>query len=369
MSESPNPAAKYVRYSTGIETPAEGEQDTIDGIVASMRHESQIVAEREGRAVRASHAKTSGVLKGELVVHDGLAEPFRQGVFAQAGTYPALVRLAQGPGEHVSDKVSTHRGLSLKLFGVTGEKLDGHAEDTQDFVLATGPVFPDPDAAGFLKSMKLIEKNTDRSDGLKAAVSATANILNTVIKAVKGSDVPRLDFFGHAPLHPVAESYHSQAAIRYGDYVAKVALFPVAPEQVALSGETLDPASDPDVFRNATVDYFRKHGATFEFRVQLCTDLEAMPVEDASKQWSESDSPYVTVATLTLPPQEALSPARLQYVEEVLSFRPAHALKLHQPLGSLMRARLQVYTALSAYRHHHNASPEAEPVSLDQVPN
>ena len=369
MNDTPGSAADYVRFHAGIETPIEGEQQTIEAIIVSMRGESGTVAAREGRAVRASHAKTSGILKGELVVHDGLAPAFRQGLFARPGTYPALARLAQGPGEHLSDRVSTHRGLSLKLFGVAGEKLDGHGQDTQDFVLATGPVFPDPDAAGFLASMKMIETATGRPDGVKAAVSTTARVLNTAIRTVTGSDVPRLDFFGHAPLHPVAESYHSQAAIRYGDHVAKVALFPVGPEQVALAGKTLDPSADPDVFRNATVAYFREHGATFEFRVQLCTGLEAMPVEDASVQWNEADSPYVTVATLTLPRQEALSPARVMHVEETLSFRPAHSLAAHRPLGSLMRARLQVYRALSAYRHQYNMTAEAELASLDAVPD
>lgn len=368
MSDAAGSAPHYVRYGAGVETASADEQEAIDGIIASMHHESEMVAGREGTAVRASHAKTSGVLKGTLVVHDGLAPALRQGLFAKPGTFEALVRLAQGPGETLADTVSTHRGMAIKVFGVEGEKLDGHAENTQDFVLATGPVFPDPDAAGFLKSMKQIEKGP-QGEGVKAAVSATARVLNTAIKAVKGSDVPRLDFFGHTPLHPVAESYHSQAALRHGDYVAKVAVFPVGPEQVAMADVALDPKADPNVFRDKTQEYFKSHDAVFEFRVQLCTDLESMPVEDASKQWSEADSPYLTVATLTLPVQEALSPARVRYVEEVLSFRPAHALVEHQPLGSLMRARLQVYSALSAFRHHYNSVSEAEPATLEAVPD
>ncbi len=83
-----------------------------------------------GRAVRASHAKTNGLLKGTLAVHDGLAPAFRQALFAQPGSYPALARLAQGPGEHLSDKISTHRGLALRVFAVTGPKIEGNGEDT-----------------------------------------------------------------------------------------------------------------------------------------------------------------------------------------------------------------------------------------------
>ena len=359
-----------VSYHLGIETPAPGEAETIDGIIASMQNETVKVANAQGgRAVRASHAKTSGLLKGTLVVHDGLTPAFRQGLFAQPGSYPALVRLAQGPGEHLSDKISTHRGLALKLFGVIGPKIDGHGEDTQDFVLATGPVFPDADAAAFLKSMRQIEATSGGHETLKTAVSATARTLNAAAKAVTGSDVPRLDFFGHAPLHPLAESYHSQAAIRYGDHVAKIALFPASPAQHARSGETLDPSADPNVFRNATAAYFRDHDAVFELRVQLCSDLTSMPIEDASVQWSEQDSPYVTVATLTLPRQDALPPARVQFVEDRMSFRPSHSLEAHRPLGSLMRARLQVYSALAAFRMTQDGVTAVEPATLEAVPD
>ena len=119
------------------------------------------------------------------------------------------MRPAQGLGEHLPDRISTHRGLSLKLFGVAGPKIDGHAEDTQDFVLATGPVFPDADAATFLKSMRQIEAVADGHETLKTAVSGAARSLNAAARTVTETTSPGLDFFGHAPLHPLAESYHS----------------------------------------------------------------------------------------------------------------------------------------------------------------
>ena len=71
-------------------------------------------------------------------------------MFAAPRTHPVLVRLAQGPGELLSDSVSTHRGMAIKVFGAEGPKLPGHeGADTQDFVLATGPAFPQADASAF----------------------------------------------------------------------------------------------------------------------------------------------------------------------------------------------------------------------------
>ena len=114
--------------------------------------------------------------------------------------------------------------------------------------------------------------------------------------------------------------------------------------------------------------YLERREAVFEIRVQLCLNLDDMPVEDASKRWDEAQSPYRTVARLVLPAQDALSEARRRYADDVLSFRPAHCLAAHRPLGSLMRARLKIDQALSRFRQERNRVPEVEPTSIDQVP-
>ncbi len=90
--------------------------------------------------------------------------------------------------------------------------------------------------------------------------------------------------------------------------------------------QTLDTSDDPDAFRTALVGFMRTQGAEFGLRVQLCTDLDRMPVEDAAVTWPEDESPYAAVARLTLPPRDAYSPARQTYFDGVLAFRPAHSL-------------------------------------------
>ena len=146
-------------------------------------------------------------------------------------------------------------------------------------------------------------------------------------------------------------------------------LFPVSPELVAMVDQTLDTGADPDAFRHAVVDHMRVLGAEFELRVQLCTDLDAMPVENASVPWPEDQSPYTAVARVSIPAQDAYSPARQAYFDETLSFQPAHALAAHRPLGSLMRARLKTYQALSSYRHAQNHQKQTEPATPDEVPD
>lgn len=366
MAATPTP----VRYHDGIEVRTADEDATIDRIIASMTHESEKVQAREHHAVRASHAKASAFLKGQLRVLDGLPIELRQGLFATPGTYEVAVRLAQGPGEHLPDKVHTHRGMAIKVFCVAGEKLPDHAGDTQDFVLATGPVFPNGTAASFLGAMKGLEAGAGGTmpDVVKAAVSATTGAINAVVKAATGSDSPLMDFFGHAPRHPLVDCYYSQAALRYGDHVAKIVAVPVSPGQDALGREPLD-TGNPNVFRDATVAYFQEQAAEFEIRVQLCTDLDAMPVEDASVPWPEDQSPYRPVARLMLPRQEAMSEARKVFMNDAMSFRPGHSLTAHRPLGSLMRARLRTYPALYAFRQRQNGHQPIEPGSVAEIPN
>ncbi len=360
---------EYIRYTDSIETPADDEQEVVGKIIQAMEQETDKVAEREHHAVRASHAKSTGVLKGELRVLADLPPQLAQGLFAQARTYPAVVRLAQGPGEHLSDSVSTHRGMAVKLFGVDGPALPGHdGVGTQDFVFATGTTFPQADAASFLTAIKGLEKSTNAPEVVKQAASTAARAANAVVQAV-GSDSPTFGFFGHTKRNPLADAYFSQAAVRYGDYVAKMGFFPVSPELVAMIDQTLDTGADPDAFRTAVVSFMRAHNAEFELRVQLCTSLDRMPVENASVVWPENESPYVPVARLVLPAQDAYSPARQAYFDDVLSFRPAHALAAHRPLGSLMRARLTTYQALSTYRHKRNGQLQAEPAAIDGVPD
>ncbi|TLU70962.1 catalase family protein [Lichenicoccus roseus] len=363
------PATDWVRYRDDLETVTPGENHTIDAIIATMTRESETVARRDGRTVRASHAKSTGLLKGEVVVLDNLPPPLRQGLFAAQRSYPAAVRLAQGPGEVLSDSVSTHRGMAIKIFDVEGEKLPGHAgATTQDFVLATGPAFPQGDADSFLAAIGRIERSTGLPEAVKQAVSSTARLANAALKAV-GSDSASLGFFGHTRSNPLADAYYSQAALRYGELVAKLGVFPVSPALVAMIDRTIDTDTDPDAFRNAVIAYFREHDAEFEIRVQLCTDLDRMPVEDASVVWPEDESPYRPVARLLLPRQDAYGAARQDWFDQKLSFQPAHALAAFRPLGSLMRARLRTYRALSEYRHGRNGQFQIEPARIEDLPD
>ena len=357
----------YLRYSSDIEHPDADEQATIDGIIKGMTQQSETVEKREHHAARASHAKSSACVTGELTIAAYLSPELAQGLFATPCTYVVAARFAQGPGETLGDRVSTHRGVGLKVFGVAGEKLPGHDVETQDFVLATGPTFPSGTAKGFLRDGTAIGTSAGLPEGVKSAVASTMRNFNRLLHAF-GTESPLADFFGHPFGHPLADGYFSQAPMRWGDYVAKIAIISVSPDQKALADWRLDPHQDENGFRHATVEYFAEHDAIFDLRVQLWNNAETQPIEDASVEWSMDESAYRTVATLRLPRQSAYSPERVRYFDEVMTFRPAHSLAAHRPLGSVNRARLQVYQALSAFRHRENNVAEENTARIEDVP-
>ena len=74
-----------------------------------------------------------------------------------------------------------------------------------------------------------------------------------------------------------------------------------------------------------------------------------MPIEDATVEWKEQDSPYLPVARIRIPRQRIDDAARTAWCEEV-AFNPWNSLTEHRPLGSLNRARRDIYRALSQFR-------------------
>lgn len=358
----------YVRYRADVETIAPDEDTVIDQILASQQRLHGRNLETFGRPVRASHGRMHGAAVGELEVLPNLPPRLRQGLFAEPGRYPVVARLANVPGEVAPDAVATQRGFSFEVIGVPGMMLPEHAgELTQDFVLDSGPRFAAGTARQFLAEQVALEHGPQIPDGVKAAVSSVARAGNAALDSV-GAGSALLDFFGHPRVHPLAEAYFSQAPLRFGDSIAKLAVGPVGPTQRMLADATVDTARDPDALRTATVGYLRDHDAEFDVRVQLCTDLNRMPVEDASVAWPEDESPYQTVARLRFPRQDAFCPGRRAYVDEALSFCVSHSLAAHRPLGSVNRARLRAYPEMARLRREAGGQPVREPRSIAEVP-
>lgn len=362
-------APTYVRYDDAVETRLPDEDALVRDILATFARLRQYTFDKHRHGLRGAHAKSQGVLRGELTVLDDLPEPLAQGLFAAPRRYPAIVRLSTAPGDILPDGVSAFRGLAVKLLGVEGEKLLPALADatTQDLLFINHPAFPNADLKGFLRSLTQMEKLAHVPEEGQELLTTSLRAVAKLAEQVGGHPA---GVIGQAKqeTHPLGETYFTAVPLRYGDHVAKLAFVPVADAQQPLRGQTLD-VSEPSAIGDAVVAFFREHGAEFELRAQLCTKLETMPIEDASVIWPEDESPYRPVARLVLPAQDALGPARRVYADDVLSFSPWHGLAAHRPLGNIMRARRPVYETSADDRHARNARTRVEPHSIDELPD
>jgi hypothetical protein len=134
-----------------------------------------------------------------------------------------------------------------------------------------------------------------------------------------------------------------------------------------LNHASVDIGKSPTAIREAMLEHFAVVGGEWELRAQLCVDLDAMPVEDASKLWPESLSPYVTVARIVVAPQVAWSEARSAAVDDGMSFSPWHGLAAHQPMGSINRLRRRAYEASARFRAARHGKRIIEPRALEGV--
>ena len=139
----------------------------------------------------------------------------------------------------------------------------------------------------------------------------------------------------------------------------------LSPALQALDGAALD--NDAEAQRAAIAALFSGEegdGAEWKLRVQLCVDVEAMPIEDASVPWPEELSPYVAVARLMLPRQQSWDPVASPRLEDETAFDPWNCLAAHRPLGAVNRARREVMAVSRDLRAEFNRCPIHEPAAM-----
>ncbi|WP_236066919.1 catalase family protein [Paraburkholderia haematera] len=303
-------------------------------------------------------------MKGELVIDGPLPTHLAQGLFSQPGRYPVVIRLSSSPGETGPDSQPAARGFAIKVLGVAGNKvLPDDSGHTQDFLLVNSPSIAFGDVRSYQCMQDFLERAELDPDGMAGAAAKLKRTPDPKLESM-------LTEVQHANSnHILGETFYSMAAVRFGEYVAKISVAPASNEVRALTGTPVDTLHRPSAFRDLVVDFFRQHGAEYDLRAQLCTDLAHMPIEDAAVVWDEKSSPQQVIARIVIPRQEAYSPARQAYGDEVLSFSPWHAIEAHRPLGSIMRIRRTVYEQSSLFRHTTNGEPRREPEDISELPD
>ncbi len=336
------------------ERPIAGEEALVADIVAAMsRYLRQHYA--PGAAERGGNTKTHGVVRGELVVHDGLPAALRHGLFAQPRRYPAWVRFG-GPGPALPPDIEDVGVLSIgvKVMGVPGPKLLDDERFTQDFTGISTPVFTTPD----LRENAKLQAAIGRGLPLFYFIGPGGHLLDALMQGL----------WSRTQTSPLETPYWSCVPYLLGEGQAmQYAFQPSAAPRSRVPGLPGRPSDN--YLREAMARTLGAQAASFEMRVQLQSDPRRMPIEHASVRWMSPDNPGTVVATLELPRQQFDTAAQLAFASR-LSINPWHCLAAHRPLGNQNRGRLKIYQALSQLRQQMNATPHVEPdgsETFDQV--
>ncbi|XQE68936.1 catalase family protein [Pseudomonas sp. P3C3] len=305
------------------------------------------------RVLRDAHAKAHGCVKAQMTVLQNLAPELRHGVLAEPGkTWQAWMRLSNGNAYPQFDSARDARGMAIKLLDVPGDKLlsSKATAGNQDFVMFNHPVFFVRDVAEYKQNFAA------QADGSKILAffpswdPRTWEVRHLIIA---------LKTLAPAPESPVTATYNSIAPFKLGPHNIKYRVIPdpqsCPPYELPEQNTAL-----PNFLRNALYQQLSldRVPACFALQVQRQNADYYMPIEDTSVQWSEDISPFETVATVRVEPQDFDSREQNLACDN-LSFNPWHALPEHRPIGGINRLRKAVYEAVSVYRHQRNAAPQA----------
>lgn len=293
------------------------------------------------KVLRQAHPKSQGCVKAEFIIEPDLPNELKVGVFGEGKTFPAWIRFSNGKTLIGHDKVKDVRGISIKLMNVPGEKLMELQKHytSQDFILTTGSTFFSKSLASFNKLLKAV---------IKGKMTMLLYFLSHPVTALRTGKILS------ACKHLLASTYYSGTPYRFGkeDAAVKYQLRPSDKNEL----EYTDP-TDFDFLKKNLIATLAKHTINFDFGIQFQKDAVEMPVEDATVEWT---SPFIKLATLTIPAQVFDTPAQNEFGEN-LTYNIWHSLPQHRPLGSINRCRKLVYEALYQFRREQNHLTSTEP--------
>lgn len=283
-----------------------------------------------GTMRRFNQGRAAGCVDAELVVQEGLAAELRVGLFSKPRVYRARVRFANAAS--ATDRERDIRGMSIRVFDAPGPNVTAGAS-VHDLVLNSHPVMPAPDTREFLALLKAME----------AGGFQRASYLMTHPRAALIGSRARQHHTCHLDI-----PYWSATPYLFGsERAVKYAVRPMS------SRQSRRPTSLTDTYlTDALRSHLAQEEAVFDVAVQLRTGAH-MPMDDASAEWSELESPYRSVARLRIPSQ-AVSDGDGNGCESV-AFNPWHCHVDQRPLGEMNRARRVIYEEMARFRAAENA--------------
>ena len=350
------------------------------GLVVNKQLEDSKVTGRIELTKRDAHPKHHGCIKGSFTVANRVPGEFNFGVFKDPGkSYPIWARLSNAglkPGV-TSDDEGDARGMAVKLIGVPGEKLmqSQRSSSNLDFLFVNIPFFVAKDIADYNAQLQVpanLKKNL-----LAAADGALRTGLLVLLK--KAIDSSKME-------NPLGETYFSISSFQLGENSVNYRFLPCAGSKPGSEGK-----SGENKFRDAMAATLSRGKACYAVEARFLKIPSWKMVEDVSKNWEDhvADSTpgnwgglspeakqaafaqvfsdWTPVGRMEFPQQTFTSEAQMNFCEN-LSYNPSRTLTDMRPLGTLNRARNEVYEAIAKVRRTANKAPTSEPNGTETFP-
>jgi hypothetical protein len=287
--------------------------EIIRGVLAAQ---ARTAAEENRPLRRATHAKgvCARAVFEVLDVAQGrdpaLAARLAKGIYARPGCYRATVRFANGDFGVNTDWRPDVRALSFCVeLGPAGTSAAGTQVARQDYSLQSWPTLPMNDVHDFWVFAKVLEApNPTIAMGSLSFQDqlAYAQMMTRITEQIRH------------PLRPYQQlRYWSNVPFRHG--AEDVVKFSASPAAANPAGAFDLDKPDPNALGNELIRHLNEDAtmSSFDFGVQFL-DTESMLyqgkrrdaafwVENAAVEWPEAQSPFHTLARLTLLPKSQLS--------------------------------------------------------------
>lgn len=288
--------------------------------------QARVAAKTGQQGNRTLHAKILvGLRNARLHVDSSLPLDFVAGYFQPGAELPVTIRFSNASPLHVGDAAPDVRGVALRV---------GASEGVfHDLLMTSFPVSHARDAWQFIEIAKI-------ASGPKALVlprlllklgfAETKRVIGNIKSGSKSVDsLATLQFW-------------SRGALLWGEG---------GPVRYTLrpTGATVAAAhpADADYLEAELAGRLQAGDVHYRLALQRFVDEVKTPIEDGAVEWLERDTPFIEVATLTIPRQNLWGPEPLAVKQDVngLAFNPWNCPEPFRPLGNLNRARGPVYAS------------------------
>ena len=321
------------------------EQNTIDQIVKVLtaKLDKQYAP---GGFLRDTHPKGNACVKANVTVLAHLQPQFQVGFLKGKPngdmTYKAWIRFSNASDTVTSDRADDFRGMAIKMFGVSGQRLPmpGDEDDTQDLLFIGNDAFFAGSPQDFLDFFAAANKGGGSTDPL-----ANPYIVWDLLTHPRGAHnllvgrrvyptIADIKWFSVAPF----DFGNDKTIIKYGAFPERVQA------QYDRRGDT------PYYLRTRLQDYLdpaNNNHLKLDLMIQYREPGQS--IENTLVPWREDPASWHQVATIDIYPQIFSSPDQDAFCER-LTYNPWHGLIVHKPEGGINRARRDVMQTMQDVR-------------------